>query len=145
MGQHVCMTDGAEVASTLNVPPFKWPDSPVALPGGLHGRVRLLWTCCSSAMVERMADPDSDVDPATVTERYALDDLESIPWGVPYSVPCVGAAWSTVTLTCGHIGGEGCGCPAAGVCGLCEAAGVPLEAGTELCAGCASVRLLVTD
>lgn len=107
MAVHACREGGAPVG-IMDRPAYADPGSPVMVPGGLFGRVRLVWSCCATVLVERMSDPDSDTDPSTVTEAYTPDDLAPIPWGTPYSIPCIGSAWSLV-LECGCLAGE-CSC-----------------------------------
>lgn len=105
---HRCREGGAPVG-IMDRPPWADPGSPVSLPDMMFGRVRLVWSCCGTALVERMLAPDSDTDASTVTEAYALAELAHVPWGVSYSIPCIGAEWS-VFLPCGCVAGEPCRC-----------------------------------
>jgi hypothetical protein len=114
MGKHYCRKGGAPVGA-MDVPPFADPGRVVQNNDRLvweapsYGRVRLLWRCCGTALVEFMTEPDSDTCPDTYTLALALSALGRIPDGVSYSVPCIGAEWSA-DLPCGHINGEGCDC-----------------------------------
>lgn len=114
MGKHYCRKGGAPIR-TLDVPPYRMPGSVVQNDDRLsweepsYGRVRMVFHCCGTALVEFMAYPHNPVAPDTYTDRVALDKLSRIPEGVSYSVPCIGAAWS-MDLPCGHINGEGCDC-----------------------------------
>ena len=111
---HICPVDGTPLAGALDGPGFAAPGEVVLIAGtdsgddpGVFGRVRLWWRCCGTAVVEHMADPASEDNPATYSAQYALSELSPVPPGVGYSVPCRGAAWSP-DLPCGHVAGEGC-------------------------------------
>lgn len=109
MGKHYCRKDGAPVG-VMAWPPFADPGMVVSdTVGEGFGRVRHAWRCCGSALVEYMDDQSDPECEGTHTLSVALPLLAPVPHGVPYSVPCVGAAWS-VTLVCGHVNGEGCDC-----------------------------------
>lgn len=106
---HACDADVSPLG-VLDDPAYAMPGEPVIMTDtGLHGRVRLLWRCCGALLVESMRDPDDPESADTYTTRVTVNDVAPIPWGVSYSVPCVGAAWS-LDLPCGHIVGEGCDC-----------------------------------
>lgn len=105
--KHTCDV-GGKAMGVLEGPGYALPGDPVRLPGaGVFGRVRLIWRCCGAFLVECLADPDSDECADTYTLRVRAGELAPIPWRQPYSVPCIGAAWS-LTLPCGDLAGEGC-------------------------------------
>ena len=107
--QHKCDANGAPVVAN-DGPVYTTPGEPVMFPEtATFGRVRLLWRCCGALLVECMSLPDDPESAATHTVRATVSEIAAIPWGTPYSVPCVGAAWS-LDLPCGHIAGEGCDC-----------------------------------
>lgn len=105
---HKCDPNGSPLGA-LDGPAYAVPGEPVQLDSGLFGRVRLVWHCCGALLVECMSAPDDLDCPDTYTTRVTIPEVQPIPWGTPFSVPCVGAAWS-LDLPCGHITGEGCDC-----------------------------------
>lgn len=106
---HRCAPDGTPMGA-LAGPVHAEPGRAVwCAETGLYGRVRLVWRCCGTALVEMITDPDDVECEQTVTSRFRLDELSPPPAGVLYSVPCVGASWS-LYLPCGHLAGEGCDC-----------------------------------
>lgn len=111
MGKHYCRNGGTPVKS-LDIPPFALPgriaqsDDHLSTEEPLYGRVRMLFTCCGTALVQFI---DDEWAGTTYTSAIALDMLSRIPNNVMVSVPCVGSKWS-LHLPCGHINGEGCDC-----------------------------------
>lgn len=114
MGKHYCRKGGAPIG-IMDIPPFTDPGRVVGngdRPEGgepTYGRVRMLFRCCATALVEFMTEPASVECADTYTVALPLDALRRVPDGVSYSAPCVGAQWSAA-LPCGHINGEGCDC-----------------------------------
>lgn len=101
---HTCDPYGAPVAA-LDIPGWVLPGKVVALGCfAEYARVRLVWRCCGTAVVERLMWTD---DPSTYSVRYLFDDLRKPDHGEVYSVPCAGAAWSLYD-TCGCVQGEDC-------------------------------------
>lgn len=119
MGKHYCRKGGAPVG-VMDVPPFADPGRVVENTDRMdreeptYGRVRMLFRCCATVLVEFMTDPDDTACAGTYTRALPLDRVTRVPDGVAYSVPCVGAEWSA-TLPCGHVNGEGCDCDAIAV------------------------------
>lgn len=109
MGKHYCRKGGAPIG-VMDWPPYADPGRAVVDGTALEfGRVRHTWRCCGTALVEYMTDADDPECADTFTLPVALGLLSPVPDGVPYSVPCIGAAWS-LWLPCGHVNGEGCDC-----------------------------------
>lgn len=99
---HVCDPDGQRM-DWADWPAWMKPGAVVAILGTAgHGRVRMLWTCCGTLVVDRLNPRD---DSRTYLTRYALEDVRAIKWPESYSVPCIGAAWS-LHLPCGCLAGE---------------------------------------
>lgn len=114
MGKHYCRKGGTPVG-VLDIPPYADPggivqnDDRAASEEPTYGRVRMLFRCCGTALVQFMTYPDDPDRADTHTDAIALDLLSRVPDDVMVSVPCIGAAWSA-DLPCGHVNGEGCDC-----------------------------------
>lgn len=106
--RHQC-APGSVSLGALVIPAYVLPGNPVFLgESETHGRSRFLWRCCGTLLVECMRTQDPECGD-TYTIRVPVAEVEPVPWGTSYSVPCVGAEWS-LYLPCGHVAGEGCDC-----------------------------------